>query len=262
VAEPPLGRTALRMVNIEKYFGSVCALKKIHFEVGHNEIVGLIGDNGAGKSTLVKILTGVFPPTSGDLYIGNTKVDTKSYSVKKAHALGIETVYQDKSLGEKQAMWRNFFIGREITYPFGFLKVKEEKKIASEIMVNTIGFRGKGIGVDSKASKLSGGERQGVAIGRAMHFEADLIILDEPTAALSLKEVRKVLNFVHKIKDAGKASIYISHNITDVYEISDRFIVIDRGEIVASIAKAEISLKELDEFLLEYSHGLKDKVQP
>jgi simple sugar transport system ATP-binding protein len=262
VAEPPVERSALRMINIEKYFGSVCALKSINVEVGHNEIVGLIGDNGAGKSTLVKILTGVFPPTSGDLYIGNRKVDTGSYTVKKAHALGIETVYQDKSLGEKQAMWRNFFIGREITYPFGFLKVKEEKRVASEIMVNTIGFRGKGIGVDSKANKLSGGERQGVAIGRAMHFEANLIILDEPTAALSLKEVRKVLNFVHKIKEAGKASIYISHNITDVYEISDRFLVIDRGEIVASIAKAEISLKELDEFLLEYSHGLKDKVQP
>jgi simple sugar transport system ATP-binding protein len=250
------------MVNIEKYFGSVCALKSINFEVGHNEIVGLIGDNGAGKSTLVKILTGVFAPSSGDLYIADHQVNTSSYTVKKAHALGIETVYQDKSLGEKQAMWRNFFIGREITYPFGFLKVREEKQIATEIMVNTIGFRGKGIGVDSKASKLSGGERQGVAIGRAMHFEAELIILDEPTVALSLKEVRKVLNFVHKIKDAGKACIYISHNITDVYEIADRFIVIDRGEIVASITKAEISLKELDEFLLEYSHGLKDKVQP
>jgi simple sugar transport system ATP-binding protein len=250
------------MVNIEKYFGSVCALKDINFEVGHNEIVGLIGDNGAGKSTLVKILTGVFAPTSGDLYIADRKVETNSYTVKKAHALGIETVYQDKSLGEKQVMWRNFFIGREMTYPFGFLKVRQEKAIASEIMVNTIGFRGKGIGVESKANKLSGGERQGVAIGRAMHFEAELIILDEPTVALSLKEVRKVLNFVHKIKDAGKACIYISHNISDVYEIADRFIVIDRGEIVASITKAKISLKELDEFLLEYSHGLKDKVQP
>lgn len=250
------------MVNIEKYFGSVCALNKINFEVGHNEIVGLIGDNGAGKSTLVKILTGVFPPTSGELHIADTKVNTGSYSVKKAHALGIETVYQDKSLGEKQEMWRNFFIGREITFPLGFLKVKEEKRIAEDIMVNTIGFRGKGIGVDSKANKLSGGERQGVAIGRAMHFEANLIILDEPTVALSLKEVRKVLNFVHKIKESGKASIYISHNLADVFEISDRFIVIDRGEIVASIVKSKISLKELDEFLLEYSHGLKDKVQP
>jgi simple sugar transport system ATP-binding protein len=249
------------MVNIDKYFGSVCALKNINFEVGRNEIVGLIGDNGAGKSTLVKILTGVFPPSGGQLFIADRKVDTASYSVKKAHSLGIETVYQDKSLGEKQALWRNFFLGREMTYPLGFLRVKDEKKIANEIMVNTIGFRGRGIGVDSRANKLSGGERQGVAIGRAMHFEADLIILDEPTVALSLKEVRKVLNFVHKIKEVGKASIYISHTITDVYEISDRFIVIDRGEIVASLRKSEITLKELDEYLLEYSHGLKDGVQ-
>jgi len=260
--EPNPTPTALRMVNIEKYFGSVCALRNINFEVGRNEIVGLIGDNGAGKSTLVKILTGVFPPTSGELYIADRRVATGSYTVKKAHALGIETVYQDKSLGEKQAMWRNFFIGREMTYPLGFLRVREEKRIANEIMVNTIGFRGKGIGVDSRASKLSGGERQGVAIGRAMHFEAELIILDEPTVALSLKEVRKVLNFVHKIKEGGKASIYISHALADVYEIADRFIVIDRGEIVASILKSKITLKELDEFLLEYSHGLKDKVQP
>jgi simple sugar transport system ATP-binding protein len=262
VAEPSRARTSLRMVKIEKYFGSVCALKDVNFEVARNEIVGLIGDNGAGKSTLVKILTGVFPPTSGELYIADEKVDARSYSVQKAHALGIETVYQDKSLGEKQAMWRNFFIGRELTYPLGFLKVEAEKQIANHIMVNTIGFRGKGIGVDSKAKSLSGGERQGVAIGRAMHFEANLIILDEPTVALSLKEVRKVLNFVHKIKEAGKASIYISHNLTDVYEIADRFIVIDRGEIVASIPKATITLSALDEFLLDYSHGLKDKVQP
>jgi simple sugar transport system ATP-binding protein len=247
------------MVDIEKYFGLICALKTINFRVGKNEIVGLIGDNGAGKSTLVKILTGVFPPTSGQLLISGRKVDLKGYSVSKAHELGIETVYQDKSLGEKQALWRNFFIGREVTLPFGFINVKKEKEIAKEIMINTIGFRGKGITVDSRVSKLSGGERQGVAIGRAMHFEAELIILDEPTVALSLKEVRKVLNFVHKIKDSGKACIYISHDIQDVYEISDRFIVMDRGEIVADIVKKDISLKALDEFLLEYAHGLKDK---
>ncbi|HVO44628.1 MAG TPA: ATP-binding cassette domain-containing protein, partial [Aggregatilineales bacterium] len=110
-----------------------------------------------------------------------------------------------------------------------------------------------------KVSKLSGGERQGVAIGRAMHFEAELIILDEPTVALSLKEVRKVINFVHKIKATGKACIYISHSIADVYEISDRFVVMDRGEVVASTPKKDITLKELDEFLLEYAHGMKDK---
>jgi simple sugar transport system ATP-binding protein len=251
--------TALRMVNIEKQFGLVTALKNINLEIGRNEIVGLIGDNGAGKSTLVKILTGVFPPTSGELYVAGRKVDFTHYNVKRAHAYGIETVYQDKSLGEKQALWRNFFIGREITLPFGFIDVKKEKAIATEIMVKTIGFRGAGITVDSTVSNLSGGERQGVAIGRAMHFDAELIILDEPTVALSLKEVRKVLNFVHQIKQGGKACIYISHDIQDVYEISDRFIIMDRGEIVASIDKQKITLKDLDKFLLEYAHGLKDK---
>jgi simple sugar transport system ATP-binding protein len=259
VAGSVVGQHALRMVNIEKSFGMVRALKNISFDVGSNEVVGLIGDNGAGKSTLVKILTGVFPATSGELFVAGRKVDFGTHNVRRAHECGIETVYQDKSLGEKQALWRNFFIGRQITHPFGFINVKKEKEIAREIMIKTIGFRGKGITVDSRVSKLSGGERQGVAIGRAMHFEAELIILDEPTVALSLKEVRKVLNFVHKIKEAGKACIYISHDMHDVHEISDRFIVLDRGEVVASIVKSEITLKALDEFLLDYAHGLKDK---
>jgi len=259
VAESPVEHSALRMVNIEKYFGLVCALKNITFDVGRNEIVGLIGDNGAGKSTLVKILTGVFPPTNGQMVVAGRQVNFKKYNVHQAHAHGVETVYQDRSLGEKQVLWRNFFIGREILLPFGFIDVRKEKAIANEIMVNTIGFRGEGITVDSKVSKLSGGERQGVAIGRAMHFEAELIILDEPTVALSLKEVRKVLNFVHKIKEDGKACMYISHDIQDVYEISDRFIIMDRGEIVASIAKQDITLKALSDFLLEYAHGLKDR---
>lgn len=250
---------ALQMIGIEKYFGLVCALKNIHLNVGRNEIVGLIGDNGAGKSTLVKILTGVYRPTSGELHVAGRKVNLDKYNVKTAHQYGIETVYQDKSLGEKQVLWRNFFIGRQITGRFGFINVKEEKRIAHEIMVNTIGFRGRGITVDSKVSKLSGGERQGVAIGRAMHFEAELIVLDEPTVALSLKEVQKVINFVHKIKEGGKACVYISHAIQDVYEVADRFVVLDRGEIVASIDKENTSLNELDDFLLEYAHGRKDK---
>lgn len=178
---------ALQMIGIEKYFGLVCALKNIHLTVGRNEIVGLIGDNGAGKSTLVKILTGVYRPTSGELYIAGQKVNTRTYNVKQARKYGIETVYQDKSLGEKQVLWRNFFVGRQITNRLGFINVKEEKRIAQQIMLETIGFRGRGITVDSRVSKLSGGERQGVAIGRAMHFEAELIVLDEPTVALSLK---------------------------------------------------------------------------
>lgn len=261
MVDSPAAQYALRMVNIEKYFGLVCALRNINMEVGKNEIIGLIGDNGAGKSTMVKILTGVFRPTSGELYIAGRRVDFRTYDVQHAHKYGIETVYQDKSLGEKQALWRNFFIGRQITNRFGFIDVRREKEIANEIMVNTIGFRGRGITVDSKVNKLSGGERQGVAIGRAMHFEAELIILDEPTVALSLKEVNKVINFVHGIKAGGKACIYISHSIGDVYEVSDRFVVLDRGEIVGNLTKKDVpTVKELDDYLLEYSHGLKDKV--
>jgi simple sugar transport system ATP-binding protein len=259
MTDTPVQSNAVQMTHIDKYFGVVCALKDINFTVGKNDIVGLIGDNGAGKSTLVKILTGVYPASNGEMYIGGYRVDFRSYNVRRAHELGIETVYQDKSLGEKQALWRNFFIGREITNRLGFIDVKKEKEVANEIMINMIGFRGKGITVDSKVSKLSGGERQGVAIGRAMYFNAELIILDEPTVALSLKEVRKVLDFVHKIKEGGRACVYISHDIQDVYEISDRFIVIDRGEIVASILKKDISLNALDGFLLDYAHGLKDK---
>lgn len=245
---------AVRMKNIEKYFGHVAALKGINFEVGANEVVGLIGDNGAGKSTLIKIITGVFPPTKGELYIRDKKVPLKDYNVKQGYKWRIETVYQDKSLGEKQALWRNFFIGRQITNRWGFIKVRKEKEIAQKVMVDMIGFRGAGISVESKASKLSGGERQGIAIGRAMYFDADLIVLDEPTAALSLKEVRKVLNFVRKIKESGKACVYISHILSDVYEIADRLVILDRGEVVATMKKDKITLKELGDFLLEYAH--------
>ena len=248
-------KNAVKMNNIEKYFGHVAALKGINFEVGVNEVVGLIGDNGAGKSTLIKIITGVFPPTNGEIYIRDKKVSLRNYNVKQAYKLGIEAVFQDKSLGEKQDLWRNFFIGRQITNRLGFIRVREEKEIAQKIMFDMIGFRGAGITAESKVNKLSGGERQGIAIGRAMYFDAELIILDEPTSALSLKEVNKVLNFVRKIKESGRACIYISHILPDVYEISDKFIILDRGEIVATIKKSEVTLKELSEFMLKYAHA-------
>jgi len=255
VAEKKQFKNAVKMINIEKYFGHTAALKGVNFEVGVNEIVGLIGDNGAGKSTLIKIITGVFPPTNGEIYIRDKKVSLQNYNVKQAYKLGIEAVFQDKSLGEKQDLWRNFFIGRQITNRLGFIKVREEKEIARKIMFDMIGFRGVGISAESKANKLSGGERQGIAIGRAMYFDADLIILDEPTSALSLKEVQKVLNFVRKIKESERACIYISHILSDVYEISDKFVILDRGEVVTTIKKNEVTLKELSEFMLKYAHA-------
>src|SRR3712207_1666525 len=167
-----------------------------------------------------------------------------------AHDLSIETVYQDKSLADKQPLWRNFFVGRQITNRFGFIDIKREKAIASEILLKSIGFRGVGITVDSTVAQLSGGERQGIAIGRAMHYDADLIVLDEPTAALAVKEVRKVLDFVRRIKESGRACVYIEHNLAHVHEVADRMIILDRGRIVAEVKPRDMTVPELTEYLI------------
>ena len=185
-------------------FGAVHALRDIDIAIGRNEIVGLIGDNGAGKSTLIKVMTGVLAPTSGRIFVRDREIQPNEYSVRMAHDLSIETVYQDKSLAEKQPLWRNFFVGRQIANRFGFIDIKREKEVAQQILLDVIGFRGVGITVNSTVAKLSGGERQGIAIGRAMHYNADLIVLDEPTAALGVAEVRKVIDFVRKIKQSGR----------------------------------------------------------
>ncbi len=240
----------VRLENVGKQYGKVVSLKNVTLEIGSNEIVGLIGDNGAGKSTLIKVLTGVEPPTSGTLYVRGHKIDAASYSVKEAHKLRIETVYQDSSLGEKQPLWRNFFVGRPITNWLGMIDVKAEKRIANQIMRSTIGFRGVGIDVDTPVSRLSGGERQGVAIGRAMHFDSDLIVLDEPTVALALKEVQKVLDFIRSIKTGGRSCIYIEHNIHHVHEVCDRLVVLDRGEIALDTPTSALTYPELADYLM------------
>jgi simple sugar transport system ATP-binding protein len=244
----------VRMEGVQKYFGAVHALRNINLAIGRNEIVGLIGDNGAGKSTLIKVLTGVIPPTAGRIFVRDVEINLAQHSVGHAHELSIETVYQDKSLGEKQPLWRNFFVGRQITNRFGFIDIREEKRIAQDILLNTIGFRGVGIGVDSNVKQLSGGERQGIAIGRAMHFNSDLIILDEPTVALAVSEVRKVLDFVRRIKASGRACIYIEHNLAHVHEVADRLVVLDRGEIVAVVQPKDMTVPELTEFLIALQH--------
>ncbi|MGH8735024.1 MAG: ATP-binding cassette domain-containing protein, partial [Burkholderiales bacterium] len=240
----------VRLEHVEKYFGAVHALRDISLSIGRNEIVGLIGDNGAGKSTLIKVMTGVLEPTSGRIYIRDEEVDPAEYSVRMAHDLSIETVYQDRSLADKQPLWRNFFVGRQITNRFGFIDIKREKEIAGEILLKSIGFRGAGITVDSTVAQLSGGERQGIAIGRAMHYDADLIVLDEPTAALAVKEVRKVLDFVRKIKESGRACVYIEHNLAHVHEIADRLVVLDRGRVVSEIRPSDMSVTELTDYLI------------
>jgi simple sugar transport system ATP-binding protein len=252
--ETPAFQSIVRLEGVQKYFGAVQALRDINLSIGVNEIVGLIGDNGAGKSTIIKVMTGVIAPSAGRIFVREQPVDLSDYSVRRAHSLSIETVYQDKSLADKQPLWRNFFVGRQITNRFGFIDIKREKEIADDILLNVIGFRGVGITVDSTISNLSGGERQGIAIGRAMHFNADLIILDEPTAALGVAEVRKVTDFVRLIKTSGRACIYIEHNLAHVHEVADRLIVLDRGAIVAEIHPKDMSVIELTEFLIQLQH--------
>lgn len=240
----------VRLEGVHMDFGAVRALRNINLAIGRNEIVGLIGDNGAGKSTLIKVMTGVLRPTAGRVFIRGREVGLENYSVRMAHELSIETVYQDKSLGDKQPLWRNFFVGRQITNRWGFIDVRREKEIAEQILLRAIGFRGVGITPDSTVKELSGGERQGIAIGRAMHFNADLIVLDEPTVALAVKEVRKVLDFVGQIKASGRACVYIEHNLAHVHAVADRLVVIDRGEIVAELKPADMSVADLTEYLV------------
>jgi len=256
-AETDRGRNFQSIVQLEKvdkFFGAVHALRDIDIAIARNEIVGLIGDNGAGKSTLIKVMTGVLAPTSGRIFIRDREINLSEFSVRMAHDLSIETVYQDRSLADKQPLWRNFFVGRQITNRFGFIDIKKEKQIANDILKNIIGFRGVGITVDSTVSNLSGGERQGIAIGRAMHYNADLIVLDEPTAALGVAEVRKVLDFVRRIKSSGRACIYIEHNLAHVHEVADRLIVLDRGRIVSEISPKQMSVIELTEYLIDIQH--------
>jgi simple sugar transport system ATP-binding protein len=244
----------VRLEGVQKFFGAVQALRDINLAIGRNEIVGLIGDNGAGKSTLIKVMTGVMPPSSGRIFIRDRELNLADYSVRMAHDLSIETVYQDKSLAEKQPLWRNFFVGRQITNRFGFIDIKREKEIANQILMDVIGFRGVGITVDSTIANLSGGERQGIAIGRAMHYNADLIVLDEPTAALGVAEVRKVVDFVRRIKASGRACVYIEHNLAHVHEVADRLVVLDRGAIVSEILPKDMSVMELTEYLIDLQH--------
>lgn len=233
----------IELRNVSKSFGEVQALQNINFRVGRNEIVGLVGDNGAGKSTLIKIITGYHQPTSGEIYFNGQKVE--HLTVPKARALGVETVYQERALAELQTLWRNIFLGRELCNSFGFLDIRRMKDETHRLMVQSMGFTSQAVSPDSRVGKFSGGEKQGVAIVRALFFQADIIVLDEPTMGLSLKEVAKLVTFVKSIKEAGKSAIFIDHNIFHVYDVADRVVVLDRGRIAGEFLTKDIGLTEL-----------------
>jgi simple sugar transport system ATP-binding protein len=235
----------LELRNVSKSFGEVQALHEINFQLGRNEVVGLLGDNGAGKSTLIKIITGYHQPSSGEIYFNGKKVE--NLTVPKARKLGVETVYQERALAELQTLWRNIFLGRELRNKFGLLDIQRMKDETYRLMTQSMGFTSRAINPDSRVGQFSGGEKQGVAIVRALFFEADIIVLDEPTMGLSLKEAAKLITFVRDIKEAGKSAIFIDHNIFHVYDVADRVVVIDRGRVAGEFETKNIGLEELME---------------
>jgi simple sugar transport system ATP-binding protein len=233
----------LELEGIWKSFGEVRALENANLTVGTNEIVGLLGDNGAGKSTLIKIITGFHAPDRGTITWKGKRLT--HLTVQRARDLGIETVYQERALADQQSLWRNIFMGRERTTRLGLLDVDSMRTDTEKLMVDFLRFTSQAVTPESYVGSMSGGERQGVAIARALHFEAELIILDEPTMGLSVTETRKTLDFVRGIKEAGKACIFIDHNIFNVHQVVDRVVIMDRGHTAGEVKTADISVVDL-----------------
>lgn len=220
----------IRMVDISKSYGQVQALRSVSLTVKTGEIVGLLGDNGAGKSTMIKVLSGAVRATSGDIFIRGRKVTMNSTT--DAINNGIETIYQDSALVTQLSIARNIFLGREpVTGAFGRLD-HDAMATATSALLRQVGIT-KNIPPTTPISSLSGGERQAVAIARAMHFDSDLIILDEPTNNLGVAETQGVLNFVRQARDSGHSCIFIAHNIHHVFQVVDRIVVMRLGTVVA-----------------------------
>jgi simple sugar transport system ATP-binding protein len=222
----------VRMEHINKFFGRVQALNDVTFSVRKSEIVGLLGDNGAGKSTLIKILSGALTADSGEIYMHGRKVDIRNTT--DAIAAGVETIYQDSALVTQLSIARNLFLGREPLKGPGFFNRMDQNTMnaAAGRLLKQVGIT-KDIPPTTPVSALSGGERQAVAIARAMHFESELIILDEPTNNLGVEETQGVLRFVRNARDSGHSCIFIAHNIYHVFQVVDRIVVLRRGKKVA-----------------------------
>ena len=222
----------VRLEHIDKWYGRVQALEDVSLGIGANEIVGLLGDNGAGKSTLIKIIAGVTPLSNGSIYFHGQKVDIRN--TNDAIALGVETIYQDSALVTQLSIARNLFLGREPLKGPRILN-RMDKRLMEDVASRLMGEVGltKKIPPKTPISSLSGGERQAVAIARAMYFESELIILDEPTNNLGVAETQGVLRFVRNARDSGHSCIFIAHNIHHVFQVVDRIVVLRRGQVVA-----------------------------
>jgi simple sugar transport system ATP-binding protein len=232
----------IELKGIYKSYGNVNALNNVNLIIEEGRVLGLIGDNGAGKSTLIKLIAGGHSPDRGEMGLRGQKVPL--WSVARARAAGIETVFQDRALADQQTIARNIFMGRELTNALGLIDYNRQRREAERLM-REIGFTSRVFSPDSRVMTLSGGERQGVAIARAIYFKAQLVILDEPTTALSLTESEKVFAFIRELKARGAASIFISHNIYHSFDVSDYFAILDRGSIVYTADKSRVTSAEV-----------------
>jgi len=234
---------------LNKWYSGVHALKNFNLSIIKDSVVGLIGDNGAGKSTLIKILSGAHKADSGQVFFEGNEV--KFRSTKEAMNLGIETIYQYSALIPEMSIARNIFIGREkISYKMGSLGImkRNEMDIAAMKALNDVELHLRS--PETPVNQLSGGERQGVVIARAMYFKSKLLILDEPTNHLSVKETTKVLRFVEGLKKQGVTSIFITHNLSHIFPIADHLCVMARGEKIADMEKNDTTIEELTDLLV------------
>ena len=244
MTEETNGATPLLEVrNVSKYFGNVVALKDVSVSVGAGEVTCVLGDNGAGKSTFIKILSGVHRHDEGELLVEGE--ETKFGSPREAKERGIATVFQDLATVPLMSIWRNFFLGSEPTVGKGPLRridVTKARRIMHDEMAKM------GIDVrdpDQPVGTLSGGERQAVAIARAVYFGAKVLILDEPTSALGVKQSGVVLRYVAQARDRGLGVIFITHNPHHAYPVGDRFVILNRGRLMGDWRKNEITRDEL-----------------
>ncbi|TPW26177.1 ATP-binding cassette domain-containing protein [Pararhizobium mangrovi] len=241
-------REVLRAEHISKSFGQVTALKDISMHLNRGEVLGLLGDNGAGKSTLMKIFTGFHQPTSGKLFLNGREVTLKS--VAHGRQMGVECVYQDLALVNEINVYRNMFLQREPTRGgfLGILNDRAMRKAASE----HLGRIGVNIpSVDAEVSKLSGGQRQAIAVARSVYQKSDLLLLDEPTAAMGAKESAQILDVIQRLREQGDmAIIIIAHNYAQVFDVCDRVNLVEGGKIVFDKPTAETSVQELTDLVV------------
>jgi simple sugar transport system ATP-binding protein len=245
----------IRMERICKSYGRVQALDNATLTVNEREIVGLLGDNGAGKSTLIKVLSGAVPLTSGDIFMRGRKVTIRNTT--DAIALGVETIYQDSALVTQLSIARNLFLGREpLKGPRFFNRMDQgAMEAVARDLLRKVGIT-KDIPPTTPIGSLSGGERQAVAIARAMYFDSELIILDEPTNNLGVAETQGVLHFVRSARDSGHSCIFIAHNIHHVFQVVDRIVVMRRSRVVADdIDPKHTSIEQVERVITGMAEG-------